>query len=141
MTLPVCSKFPDISLTRKCLPIFQSEWEPCFYYSVQLLESERNYKWPEVHWQHLYHLIDVIRRKIDHLEKKPHCLVTYLSFPVIHKVGNVGIFVLLKFENKLDAVISDFIFNSMHPDKLKFALKFIQPVIIPYLSPSKVVQK
>ena len=28
------------------------------------------------------------------------------SFPVIHKVGNIGIFVLLKFENKSDREIS-----------------------------------
>ena len=28
-----------------------------------------------------------------------------IRFPIIHKVGNVGIFVLLNFENKLDAEI------------------------------------
>ena len=38
------------------------------------------------------------------------------SFPVIHKVGNVGIFVLLKFENKLDTVFGHFNFNSKHHD-------------------------
>ena len=34
--------------------------------------------------------------------------ITYLdtSFPVIHKVDNVGIFVLLQFKNKSDTVIS-----------------------------------
>ena len=30
----------------------------------------------------------------------------------MHKVGNVGIFVLLKFENKLDREINHFNFNS-----------------------------
>ena len=28
-----------------------------------------------------------------------------IRFPIIHKVGNVGIFVLLNFENKLDGEI------------------------------------
>ena len=28
------------------------------------------------------------------------------NFPIIHKVGNVGIIVFLKFENKLDAAIT-----------------------------------
>ena len=82
-----------------------------FYYSVQLLESERNYKWPQVYWQHWYHLIDVIRRKIHHVGKKIRIVWPYPSFPELHKVGNVCIFVLFKFEDKLDAVISDFIFN------------------------------
>ena len=41
----------------------------------------------------------------------------------------------------LNAVISDFNFNSMHPDNLKSALKFIQLVTIPNLFPFKDVQK
>ena len=41
--------------------------------------------------------------------------ITYLSFLVKHKVGIVGIYVLLKFESKLDMVISYINLNSMWP--------------------------
>ena len=40
------------------------------------------------------------------LEKK-----SYSSFPVKHKVDNIGFFVLLKFENKRDTVFSHFKFT------------------------------
>ena len=49
-----------------------------------------------------------------------HAQPVQSSFPVILKVGNVGIFVLLKFENKLDTVISHMNFNSIHHNKFKF---------------------
>ena len=39
------------------------------------------------------------------------------SFPLIRKVGNVGIFVLLKFENTLNGEINYFNFNSKHHDE------------------------
>ena len=42
---------------------------------------------------------------------------TSSSFPLIHKVDNAGIIVLLLFEKKLDTVISHINFNSMHHDK------------------------
>ena len=48
-----------------------------------------------------------------------------LSFPVMHEVDNVGIYVLLKFKNNLDEEISHFSFNSKHHDKVIFALKLI----------------
>ena len=35
------------------------------------------------------------------------------SFSVIHKIGNIGIFVWLKFENKLNTAISHIHFESM----------------------------
>ena len=44
------------------------------------------------------------------------------SFPVIHKVGNVLIFVLLKYENKLNVVFSHITFISKHHGKRKFAI-------------------
>ena len=50
----------------------------------------------------------------------------------------VGIFVLLKFYNKLDIGISHIQFISKFHEKCKF--KFIQSVNIPNLSPSEVVQ-
>ena len=34
-----------------------------------------------------------------------HFDYNHSSFPVVHNVGNVDIFVLLKFENKLDTVV------------------------------------
>ena len=63
-----------------------------------------------------------------------------MSFP-INKICNVDIFVLLKFENKLDVITIDINFISKHVDKLKFALKIIQLVTIPNLFPLEVVQK
>ena len=45
------------------------------------------------------------------------------SFAVIHKVGNVDTFVLLKFETKWDWEINHFNFNSEYKDKCKFDLK------------------
>ena len=54
-----------------------------------------------------------------------------MIFPKIVKVGNVGIFVLLKYENKLDVVIRH----------IKFTLKIIQLTTLPNLFPLEVVQK
>ena len=47
-------------------------------------------------------------------DKKASCetvctaAMCHSSFPVIHKVGNVGIVVMLKFENKINREISHF---------------------------------
>ena len=49
--------------------------------------------------------------------------VSELSFALIHKVGNVDTFVLLKFETKWDWEINQFNFNSEYQDKCKFDLK------------------
>ena len=51
--------------------------------------------------------------------------IFHSSFPVRHKVGNVGIFVLLNFEDILDREIDLFHFNTNHYDKCKFTLKLI----------------
>ena len=45
------------------------------------------------------------------------------SFLVIQKVGYVGIFVMYKFENKLNREINYFNFNLKNYDKFKFAIK------------------
>ena len=50
----------------------------------------------------------------------------YWSFSVTHKVGNVGISVLLRFENKEDREISYLDVNSKHHVKCHLALKLIQ---------------
>ena len=63
------------------------------------------------------------------------------SFPVTNKVGNIGIFVLLKFENKLDIEINPFNFNSKHYDKCQFSLKLIGLLTASNLFPLEVVQK
>ena len=65
---------------------------------------------------------------------------TSRDFSIIHKVGNVGIFALLIFENKLDVVISHINFNSEYHDKYEFALEMIQLVTISNLFPLEVVQ-
>ena len=44
----------------------------------------------------------------------------------MHQVDNVGIFVLLKFENKLDATVSHTNIILKYHDECKFALIFIQ---------------
>ena len=50
------------------------------------------------------------------------------EFPVIHKVGTIGISVLLSFGNKfdLDLVISSLNYKSKHHGNRKFAFNFIQ---------------
>ena len=53
------------------------------------------------------------------------CHQNYFSLPVIHKVGNVGIFVLLKFGNKIDTMINHFNFNSKHHDTYNFSLEVV----------------
>ena len=68
-------------------------------------------------------------------------LKSHSSLPVIHKVGNFGIFVLFKFENKLDIEINPFNFNSKHYDKCKFSLKLIGLLTVSNLFPLEVVQK
>ena len=63
------------------------------------------------------------------------------SFPVIHKVSNVDIFVLLKFESKSIATIIHMNFISEHHDKCKLSGKFIQFLTNPNLFPLEIVQK
>ena len=63
------------------------------------------------------------------------------SFPVIHEIWNVGIFVLLKFENMLNGQINYFNFNSEHHDKCKFSLKLFGLLTVSNLFSLKVVQK
>ena len=48
-------------------------------------------------------------------------MVVRSSFPVIHKVGNVGIFVLPKFENKQNTVYNHFNFDSKHLGQQEFS--------------------
>ena len=48
------------------------------------------------------------------------------SLPMIHKVGNAGIFVLVKFENKRDREINHFNYHSKHYDKYRSTLKLIK---------------
>ena len=60
-------------------------------------------------------------------------IVTFSGiFPVIHKVGNIDIFVLLRFfKNNLGMVISHIYFLSKDHVKCKFTLKVIQFLMIP----------
>ena len=57
------------------------------------------------------------------------------------QIGNVGIFALLKFENKLDIVITRINFISKKHDKCKYALKFIELVTTLSIIPLEVVQR
>ena len=66
---------------------------------------------------------------------------TRSSLSVIHKVRNVGSFLLLKFKNKLDKEINHFKFNSMHYEECKFGLKLIGLLTVSNLFPLEVVQK
>ena len=63
------------------------------------------------------------------------------SFPVIYKAGNVGIFVLYKFENRLDRETCDFNYNSKYYGKFKFTLKLIRFLTVCNWYPLEVVQK
>ena len=45
---------------------------------------------------------------------------------MLHNVGNIGIFVLLKFEHKLDTVVSHININSKQHDKYKLAYKSLR---------------
>ena len=69
-------------------------------------------------------------------DEEPHS-----SFPVIHKVGNIGIFVLLKFENKMEREIIHLNYNSEHHDKCKFVLKLIKLLTVSNFFPLEVVRK
>ena len=68
-------------------------------------------------------------------------MLLHMSFPVRHKVGNVGMFVLLKFQNKLDRELSHFNLNSKHHDKCKFTLKLIWLLTVSNLFILEIVQK
>ena len=66
------------------------------------------------------------------------------SLTVVHKVGNIGISELLKYENiswihYRCTMINNFSFHSKHHDKCKFLLKLIQLATISNLFPSEVV--
>ena len=56
-------------------------------------------------------------------------MIFYHTTYTFDEVGNVGIFILLNFENKLEIVVSHIAFNSKHHDKSIFALKMIQLVL------------
>ena len=60
---------------------------------------------------------------------------------MIHKVGNVDIFLLLKFENKIAREICHSDYNSKHYDKCKFDLKLIKFLTVSNLFPLEVVPK
>ena len=62
------------------------------------------------------------------------------SFVVFQKVGNVGNFALLKFENKWDILISELNVNSKHRGKCQFALNLIQLSTISNLFLFNIVQ-
>ena len=58
----------------------------------------------------------------------------------MHRVNNVGVFVLLKFQNKMDREISDLNYISKNYDKCKSALKLIRFLTVYNLFPLEVVQ-
>ena len=53
-------------------------------------------------------------------------LTEHPSFPTIHRVGNIGIFVLLTYEDMLDRKVNHFNFSSKYQSKCKLALKLIR---------------
>ena len=57
------------------------------------------------------------------------------------KVGNVGIFALPKFENKLHTVISHICFISMYHDQFQFVVKLFRFVIKSILFSLEAIQK
>ena len=59
----------------------------------------------------------------------------------MHKVGNAGIFVLLKFKNKLDGEVNTFNLHSTHHDKRISALRHIQLLTVLYFITLENVQK
>ena len=63
------------------------------------------------------------------------------EFFEIHKIGNIGIFVLPKIENKGGIVISDIIFNLVTRDSSKFVFAFIWLAIVYKLFTLELVQK
>ena len=67
--------------------------------------------------------------------------VSHTRFAVTHKVDNVGIFVLLNSENKLDNITHHFNFHSKNYDKCNFLLKLIQVETISNFLPLEVVRK
>ena len=62
------------------------------------------------------------------------------SFPTIHRVGNIGIFVLLKFEVMLDRKVNHFNFNLKYQSKCKLALKLIRLSTVSNIFSLEVVQ-
>ena len=58
----------------------------------------------------------------------------------MHKVGNVGLIVLFKFENNVDIVVSNVNFNPQHQSKSKYASQFFQWLTITEIFSLKFVQ-
>ena len=75
------------------------------------------------------------------LVRQPQRQLAISSFPAIHKVGNVGIFVPLKFENKQNTVFGHFNFNSKYHGQQKFAQNFLHLAAVSNLFPLEVAQK
>ena len=69
-----------------------------------------------------------------------HSLKYIRAFSIIHKVSNVVISVLLKFENKLVSVVTHCNSNSVHHEISKSALTLIKFLIITKLFPLEVIQ-
>ena len=65
-------------------------------------------------------MILMICRKMHEEDKYQRMMMCAIEFS---RNGNVGIFILIKFENKFGREISYFNYNSAHNDKCKFTLK------------------
>ena len=79
-------------------------------------------------------------RQLSNLSGLGH-LFNQSSFSVLPKVGNVGIFVMLKSENKFDTFINRINFNSAHHDKFHLIFNFIQLLSISILFLLEAIQK
>ena len=76
-----------------------------------------------------------------YLRLSSFCKLTgHPSFLTIHRVGNIGIFVLLKFEDMLDRKVNHFNFNSKYQSKCKLALKLIRLSTVSNIFSLEVVQ-
>ena len=71
---------------------------------------------------------------------KAGIILTASEFPVIHKVGTVGISVLLSFGIEFNLVISYLNFNSKHHGNRKFAFNFIQLITISNFFPLEALE-
>ena len=88
----------------------------------QLDAIQRSLKLLDVRLQHIQSAAkedEKTKDNIDHIRRVSSLpsvclLLRYLSFPEKHKVGSVGTFALLKFENKLEAVNSNLSTDFVH---------------------------
>ena len=133
-------------LCKKFVTFCDWNWEG-WIYEVKFADNDSQKALIEFFWSLQWHLnkpSNLLVLRYSSIEFTWDSLgAMHSSFPIIHKVGNIGIFVLLKFDRNIAREISHFNYNLEHFDNCKCSLKMIMLLTVYNVFPfnDKVAQK